>query len=46
MTSLEKANNLGYLFLTFKPKKTYQYMQKKVVHVLMGFSFFWFKGNK
>ena len=39
MTSLEKAINLGYLFLTYKPgeKKNHQYMQKKEVHVLMGF---------
>ena len=26
MTSMEKAINLGYLFLTFKPQKNYQYM--------------------
>ena len=38
MSSLEKAINLGYLFLTFKSQKN-QYMQKKVVRVLM--EFFW-----
>ena len=29
MTSLEKAINLGYLFLTFKPKKE---KEKKSIH--------------
>ena len=41
MTSLEKAINLGYLFLTYKPgKKTHQYMHLFLLHVLVYFNFF------
>ena len=44
MTSLEKAINLGYLFLTYKPEnnnnKTHQYMHLFLLHVLLCFNFF------
>ena len=43
MTSLEKAINLGYLFLTYKPEKnkgkTHQYMHPFLLHVLVCFNF-------
>ena len=42
MTSLEKAINLGYLYLTLTPpqKKTYQYMHHFMLHVLVRFNLF------
>ena len=50
MTSLEKAINLGYLFLTYKqkkPKKTHQYIHLFLLNVLVCFFlFFRFIGKK
>ena len=44
MTSQEKAINLGYLFLTYKPEKiimkTHQYMHLFILHILVFFNFF------
>ena len=41
MTSLEKAINLRYIFLTFKlKKKNHQYMHLFLLHVLVFFNFF------
>ena len=39
MTSQEKAINLGYLFLTYKPEKNYQYMHNFLLQVLVCFNF-------